>query len=96
MGPRRLHPGSVPIKWLFWCAQGDPCRYQGTAAAWYQEADHQRAIGTSASGRGLPTSLASSHPAAQGSQRPAWVLVQVGRYFSRQPAQVFDLVPTRG
>lgn len=26
MGPRRLHLGSVSIKWLFWCAQGDPCR----------------------------------------------------------------------
>lgn len=36
MGPRRLHLGSVSIKWLFWCAQGDPCRKQRNAAARYQ------------------------------------------------------------
>lgn len=95
MGPGRLHPGSVSIKWLFWCAQGDPCRYQGTAAAWYQEADHQRAIGTSASGRGLPTSLAQWSSSGAG-QSAAGVGTSPGRYFSRQPAQVFDLVPTRG
>lgn len=78
MGLRRLHPGSVPIKWLFWCAQGDPCRYQGTTVARYQEADYRRAIGTSAWGRGLPTSLAQWSSSGAG-QSAAGVGTSPGR-----------------